>query len=154
MRQELLLMPRSLIDKKSERRYDDCLKYTTVGSKKALKAAGLDPQVCSGQASCPATRHRLTPRKTSRGESSWPIFLPHCGVTGEWSRQPCKCSVQDNADEFEKLDLQRVGVLVGTGMGGLQVFQDGVQNLVERGYKKISPFFIPYAITNMCAEPA
>ena len=40
-------------------------------------------------------------------------------------------------------------MLVGTGMGGLQVFQDGVQNLVERGYKKISPFFIPYAITNM-----
>ena len=61
--------------------------------------------------------------------------------------------LQDNADEFEKLDLQRVGVLVGTGMGGLQVFQDGVQNLVERGYKKISPFFIPYAITNMCAGP-
>ena len=29
------------------------------------------------------------------------------------------------------------------------MFQDGVQNLVERGYKKISPFFIPYAITNM-----
>jgi hypothetical protein len=28
---------------------------------------------------------------------------------------------QDNADAFEKLDLQRVGVLVGTGMGGLQV---------------------------------
>ena len=62
-----------------------------------------------------------------------------------------RAPLQDNADEFEKLDLQRVGVLVGTGMGGLQVFQDGVQNLVERGYKKISPFFIPYAITNMCA---
>mmetsp|Transcript_17248 Transcript_17248/g.51620 ORF Transcript_17248/g.51620 Transcript_17248/m.51620 type:complete len:307 (-) Transcript_17248:180-1100(-) len=34
-------------------------------------------------------------------------------------------------------------------MGGLQVFQDGVQNLVEKGYRKISPFFIPFAITNM-----
>lgn len=44
-----------------------------------------------------------------------------------------------------------MGVLVGTGMGGLQVFQDGVQNLVEKGHRKISPFFIPYAITNMCA---
>lgn len=26
-----------------------------------------------------------------------------------------------------------------------------MQNLVERGHRKISPFFIPYAITNMCA---
>uniref|UniRef100_A0A0E0P9Q8 3-oxoacyl-[acyl-carrier-protein] synthase I, chloroplastic n=1 Tax=Oryza rufipogon TaxID=4529 RepID=A0A0E0P9Q8_ORYRU len=34
-------------------------------------------------------------------------------------------------------------------MGGLTVFSDGVQNLIEKGYKKISPFFIPYAITNM-----
>lgn len=34
-------------------------------------------------------------------------------------------------------------------MGGLQVFSDGVQNLLEKGYRKITPFFIPYAITNM-----
>ena len=42
------------------------------------------------------------------------------------------------------------GVLIGSGMGGLTIFQDGVKNLVEKGYKKITPFFIPYAITNMC----
>ncbi|KAG0591166.1 hypothetical protein KC19_1G155000 [Ceratodon purpureus] len=34
-------------------------------------------------------------------------------------------------------------------MGGLTVFSDGVQALVEKGYKRITPFFIPYAITNM-----
>ncbi|MBA0720265.1 hypothetical protein Golax_007893 [Gossypium laxum] len=34
-------------------------------------------------------------------------------------------------------------------MGGLTVFSDGVQNLIEKGYRKITPFFIPYAITNM-----
>lgn len=34
-------------------------------------------------------------------------------------------------------------------MGGLTVFSDGVQALIEKGYRKITPFFIPYAITNM-----
>lgn len=34
------------------------------------------------------------------------------------------------------------------------VFQDGVKSLVEKGYKKITPFFIPYAITNMGEAPA
>ncbi|CAL5411599.1 unnamed protein product [Camellia sinensis] len=48
-----------------------------------------------------------------------------------------------------KIDKERAGVLVGTGMGGLTVFSDGVQALIERGYRKITPFFIPYAITNM-----
>ncbi|XP_065877853.1 3-oxoacyl-[acyl-carrier-protein] synthase I, chloroplastic [Euphorbia lathyris] len=48
-----------------------------------------------------------------------------------------------------KIDKERAGVLVGTGMGGLSVFSDGVQALIERGHRKITPFFIPYAITNM-----
>lgn len=38
---------------------------------------------------------------------------------------------------------------MGSGMGGLTVYSDGVQNLIEKGYKRMSPFFIPYAITNM-----
>lgn len=41
-------------------------------------------------------------------------------------------SREDNPEAFEKLDKTRVGVLVGSGMGGLQVFQDGVTNLVEK----------------------
>lgn len=52
-------------------------------------------------------------------------------------------------DNLNQVDKQKVGVLVGTGMGGLTVFSDGVQALVEKGHKRITPFFIPYAITNM-----
>lgn len=48
-----------------------------------------------------------------------------------------------------QIDKERAGVLVGSGMGGLTVFSDGVQNLIEKGHRKITPFFIPYAITNM-----
>ncbi len=40
-------------------------------------------------------------------------------------------------------------MLVGSGMGGLTVISDGVQALLEKGYKRMTPFFIPYAITNM-----
>ena len=39
---------------------------------------------------------------------------------------------EDNPEAYEKLDKKRVGVLVGSGMGGLQVFQDGVSNLVQK----------------------
>ena len=50
---------------------------------------------------------------------------------------------------FAKLDRSRCGVLAGTGMGGLQVLQDNIKSMTERGYRRMSPFFIPYSITNM-----
>ncbi|KAF2305411.1 hypothetical protein GH714_005050 [Hevea brasiliensis] len=51
-------------------------------------------------------------------------------------------------DKIYKIDKERAGVLVGTGMGGLAVFADGVHVLKEKGYRKLSPFFVPCAITN------
>ncbi|KAI5063532.1 hypothetical protein GOP47_0022079 [Adiantum capillus-veneris] len=62
--------------------------------------------------------------------------LEHAGLGGE---------------NLEKVDKQRAGVLVGSGMGGLSVFSDGVKSLIEKGYKRITPFFIPYSITNMAS---
>lgn len=50
---------------------------------------------------------------------------------------------------LENMDKTRIGVLVGTGMGGLTAFSNGVEALIQKGYKKITPFFIPYSITNM-----
>ncbi|XP_068659157.1 3-oxoacyl-[acyl-carrier-protein] synthase I, chloroplastic-like [Aristolochia californica] len=50
---------------------------------------------------------------------------------------------------LDKMDKSRIGVLVGTGMGGLTAFSNGIEALIQKGYKKITPFFIPYSITNM-----
>ncbi|KAF9601059.1 hypothetical protein IFM89_015985 [Coptis chinensis] len=50
---------------------------------------------------------------------------------------------------LDTMDKSKIGVLVGTGMGGLSAFSSGVESLTLKGFKKISPFFIPYSITNM-----
>ncbi|XP_077251321.1 3-oxoacyl-[acyl-carrier-protein] synthase I, chloroplastic-like [Tasmannia lanceolata] len=50
---------------------------------------------------------------------------------------------------LQNMDRSRIGVLVGTGMGGLTAFSSGVESLIQKGFKKITPFFIPYSITNM-----
>ena len=48
-----------------------------------------------------------------------------------------------------QMDRTKIGVLVGTGMGGLTAFSTGVEALIQKVYKKSTPFFIPYYITNM-----
>lgn len=47
------------------------------------------------------------------------------------------------------LDLTRCGVILGSGMGGMDVFCQGVQTLLEKGNNRVSPFFVPYILTNM-----
>jgi 3-oxoacyl-[acyl-carrier-protein] synthase II len=50
---------------------------------------------------------------------------------------------------LERLNKARCGVLIGSGMGGMGVFADGVQTLLEKGPKRVTPFFVPYILTNM-----
>ena len=52
-------------------------------------------------------------------------------------------------DNLNGIDPSRVGVLISSGMGGMQVFHDGVKTLIEKGFRRLSPFFVPYIITNM-----
>ncbi|KAJ7522248.1 hypothetical protein O6H91_18G003100 [Diphasiastrum complanatum] len=51
-------------------------------------------------------------------------------------------------EQLNKIDKERVGVLVGTGMGGSTVFSEGVQSLIK-GNDHITPLFLPYTLTNM-----
>ncbi|KAJ4792727.1 3-oxoacyl-[acyl-carrier-protein] synthase [Rhynchospora pubera] len=73
--------------------------------------------------------------------------LRYCLVSGKKALE--NAGLGANSEEHKKIDKVRAGVLVGTGMGGLTVFSDGVQALIDKGHRKITPFFIPYAITNM-----
>jgi 3-oxoacyl-[acyl-carrier-protein] synthase II len=50
---------------------------------------------------------------------------------------------------LDQLDKTKCGILVGSGMGGMSVFYDGTKTIIEKGYKRLTPFFVPYIITNM-----
>ncbi len=52
-------------------------------------------------------------------------------------------------NDFKGLDRSKCGVLVGSGMGGMSVFFEGNKTLFEKGFNRITPFFVPYIITNM-----
>jgi 3-oxoacyl-[acyl-carrier-protein] synthase II len=58
-------------------------------------------------------------------------------------------AVKDSGIDFAKEDLERVGVIVGSGMGGLATIEDTHKTLMERGVRKVSPFFIPAIIINL-----
>eukprot|EP00959_Pyramimonas_sp_CCMP1952_P240078 5017083-Pyramimonas_sp.AAC.1 len=97
----------------------------------------LVPQIC-------VALYRSANQLTRIDLSAVPLMLQ---VSGK--KALIDAGLEMGSDAFNKLDKIKCGVLIGTGMGGIQVFQDGVKNLVEKGPKKISPFFIPFAITNM-----
>lgn len=50
---------------------------------------------------------------------------------------------------LEKFDNTRCGILIGSGMGGMTAFYDGVLTIKDKGFDRLTPFFVPYIITNM-----
>lgn len=49
------------------------------------------------------------------------------------------------------LDWDRVGVLIGSGIGGIHTFEEQCRNLFEKGPGRVSPFFVPMMIPDMAS---
>ncbi|TNF55639.1 beta-ketoacyl-[acyl-carrier-protein] synthase II [bacterium] len=58
-------------------------------------------------------------------------------------------AMEDSGLTITKDDAERVGVYVGSGMGGLPAIEHFKKILLEKGPKRISPFFIPMTIINL-----
>lgn len=54
-------------------------------------------------------------------------------------------------DNLEGLDRDRIGVLIGSGIGGIATFEEQTRTLVERGPRRVSPFFVPMFIPDIAA---
>ena len=62
-----------------------------------------------------------------------------------------KQALADSGLEITDLNAEQIGVLIGTGIGGLQVLEDQHDVYRDRGPKRCSPFMIPMMIANMAA---
>jgi len=60
-------------------------------------------------------------------------------------------AIQDSGLDFQKTDINRVGVVVGSGVGGIQSFENETRKVVERGPRRVSPFFVPQMISDIAA---
>uniref|UniRef100_A0A7S1ETK1 3-oxoacyl-[acyl-carrier-protein] synthase I, chloroplastic n=1 Tax=Timspurckia oligopyrenoides TaxID=708627 RepID=A0A7S1ETK1_9RHOD len=74
-------------------------------------------------------------------------FLMYTLVSGKKALENAGLGM--DTDAFKALEKTKCGVLIGSGMGGLNIYAQGVEKLLAKGPKGMSPFFIPYSITNM-----
>lgn len=82
----------------------------------------------------------LSPKEARRVD----IFI-HYGIAAAVE------AIKDAGIEAHPANAERIGVNIGSGIGGLPLIEDTHKTLLESGPRKISPFFIPGAIINMIA---
>ncbi len=62
-----------------------------------------------------------------------------------------RLALDDSGLDLDNLDRERFGTVYGSGIGGIQTFEDQVSVLITRGPGRVSPFFIPMMIADMTA---
>lgn len=62
-----------------------------------------------------------------------------------------KEAIEDSGIDLGQIDRERFGIIVGSGIGGIESIEKEEQKLLEKGPKRINPLFIPMIITNMAA---
>ena len=60
-------------------------------------------------------------------------------------------AIKDSGLDLDSINRDEVGVLIGSGIGGLQTIQQNCEILATKGPRRLSPFFIPMAIINMAS---
>ena len=69
----------------------------------------------------------------------------------QFAMAAAKMAIADANLDMEKEDANQVGVIVASGVGGIETLENQAAALKDRGPGRVSPFFIPMMISNMAA---
>ncbi|SHH09020.1 beta-ketoacyl-ACP synthase II [Tepidibacter thalassicus] len=62
-----------------------------------------------------------------------------------------KMAIEDSELDLKNVDENKFGVIIGSGIGGIETLEEQHTKLLEKGPKRVSPFFVPMMITNIAA---
>lgn len=62
-----------------------------------------------------------------------------------------KMAVADANLTIDESNAERVGVWIGCGIGGMGTYETQLRNFIDKGYKRVSPFFVPMLIPDMAS---
>ncbi len=80
-----------------------------------------------------------------------PKAIRRCDRFEQLAMGAATMAMEDAGLDPEKVDKNRVGVMIGSGIGGLEIHSNNCETLVKSGMRRVSPFCIPYMITNMAS---
>lgn len=69
----------------------------------------------------------------------------------QFARIATKQAMEDAQLDVSTIDANRFGVIVASGIGGIESIENAEDNLKEKGPSRVSPFFIPMALVNLAA---
>jgi 3-oxoacyl-[acyl-carrier-protein] synthase II len=110
------------------RRVEDRVDLTDIDVKIAAPVDGFDPN------------EYIDPKKARRLDRSAQLALAATSL-----------ALKDAGNPEADVDLDRFGVIVGTGIGGMETFQENFTVMLERGPRRVSPFFVPRMMPNALA---
>ena len=110
------------------RRVDDRVDLTGIDVKIAAPVDNFDPH------------EYIDPKKARRLDRSTQLALAATSL-----------ALKDAGINTADVDLDRFGAVVGTGIGGLETFGENFTVMLERGPRRVSPFFVPRMMPNALA---
>ena len=69
----------------------------------------------------------------------------------QYALAAAKVAVEDAKLNIDESNAERVGVWVGSGIGGLTTYEEQFHKFVDKGYRRVSPFLVPMLIPDMAA---
>jgi 3-oxoacyl-[acyl-carrier-protein] synthase II len=120
--------------------WDNVLKGVSgVGPVTKFDASGLTTRIAAEVKGFNSTDW-MHPKETRRSD----LFI-HYGIAAT------KMALEDASLVIDDSNATRIGVNVGSGIGGLPMIEDNIREMIAKGPRRISPFFVPGSIINMVA---